>query len=133
MENGKITTYLPYIVGCSKDVVVINGYCSQDNVGSIAYKLLNENQKTITFNIDGEKRVVLKRAKIYQQKSWSSHISNSELKDLFANVNYDMIICHHMDEKNKEKFLNECKEYLRERNKTTKIIATGKGSYEFII
>ena len=133
LENGKITTYLPYIVGCSKDVVVINGYCSQDNVGSIAYKLLNENQKTITFNIDGEKRVVLKRAKIYQQKSWSSHISNSELKDLFANVNYDMIICHHMDEKNKEKFLSECKEYLRERNKTTKIIATGKGSYEFII
>ena len=33
----------------------------------------------------------------------------------------------------KEKFLSECKEYLRERNKTTKIIATGKGSYEFII
>ena len=57
----------------------------------------------------------------------------AELKDLFANVNYDMIICHHMDEKNKEKFLSECKEYLRERNKTTKIIATGKGSYEFII
>ena len=94
---------------------------------------LNENQKTITFNIDGEKRVILKRAKIYQQKSWSSHISNSELKDLFANVNYDMIICHHMDEKNKEKFLSECKEYLRERNKTTKIITTGKGSYEFIL
>ena len=34
---------------------------------------------------------------------------------------------------NVEKFLNECKEYLRERNKTTKIIATGIGSYEFII
>lgn len=133
MENGKIMTYLPYIVGCSKDIVVINGYCSQDNEGSMGYKLLNENQKTITFNMDGEKRTVIKRAKIYQQKSWSSHISNQELKELFVSVNYDKIIVHHCDEDNKEDFINDCKEYMRSKNKTTPIVATSKCAYEFVL
>lgn len=132
MENGRIMTYLPYIVGCSKDVVVINGYCSQDNEGSMGYKLLSD-QKTITFNMDGEKRTVLKKAKVYQQKSWSSHISNQELKELFAKVNYDKIIIHHCDEDNKEKFIEDCKEYMRSKNKTTPIVATGKCAYEFVL
>lgn len=132
MENGKIMTYLPYITGNSKDVIVINGYCSQDNEGSMGNKLLND-QKTITFNMDGEKRTVVKKAKVYQQKSWSSHISNQELKELFASVNYDKIILHHMDENNKEKFINECKEYMRSKNKTTPIVATSKCAWEFVL
>ena len=131
LENGKISLYLPQIVSCSKDVVVINGYCSQSNEGSVAYKLLNTNSKTMTFNIEGEKRTLLKRAKVYQQKSWSSHISNQELKDLFASVNYDKIIIHHLDEENKEAFVAECKEYLLSKNKTTPIVAVGKGAMEF--
>lgn len=133
LEQGKISLYLPYIVGSSKDVVVINGYCSQDNEGSVAYKLLNENQKTITFNMEGEKRTIFKKAKIYQQKSWSSHISNQELKDLFASVNYDKIILHHMNQENKESFINDCKEYLRSKNKTTPIVAVDKYCWEFVL
>ncbi len=133
LENGKITTYLPYIVGCTNDVIVLNGYCSQDNEGSLAYKLLNDNQKTVTFDMDGQKRAVYKKAKIYQQKSWSSHISNQELKDLFASVNYDKIIIHHCDEDNKKEFINSCKEYLRSKNKTTPIVATSKCCFEFVV
>lgn len=133
LENGKISLYLPYIVGSSKDIVLINGYCSQDNEGSVAYKLLDEKQKTITFNMEGEKRTVFKKAKVYQQKSWSSHISYQELKDLFASVNYDKIILHHMDEDNKETFVEDCKEYLRSKNKTTPIVCVSKCCYEFIL
>ena len=47
----------------------------------------NEKQKTITFNMEGEKRTVYKKCKIHQQKSWSSHISNKELKELFYGDN----------------------------------------------
>ena len=133
LENGKIGLYLPQIVGCSKDVIVINGYCSQSNEGSLAYKLLDSKQKTITFNVEGEKRTVLKRAKIYQQKSWSSHITNQELKDLFASVNYDKIIIHHLDEDNKETFVEECKDYILSKNKTTPLVAVGKHAIEFIL
>lgn len=133
LENGKIGLYLPQIVSCSRDVVIINGYCSQSNEGSLAYKLLNNKQKTITFNIEGEKRTLLKRAKIYQQKSWSSHISNQELKDLFASINYDKIIIHHIDEETKDIFINECKEYMLSKNKTTPLIAVGKHAMEFVL
>ena len=133
LENGKIGLYLPQIVSCSRDVVIINGYCSQSNEGSLAYKLLNDKQKTRTFNIEGEKRTLLKRAKIYQQKSWSSHISNQELKDLFASINYDKIIIHHIDEETKDTFVNECKEYMFSKNKTTPLIAVGKHAMEFVL
>ena len=131
LENGKISVYLPYIVGNSKDVIVINGYCSQDCEGSIANKLLNEKQKTITFNMEGEKRTVYKKCKIYQQKSWSSHISNKELKELFASIDCDKILVHHCDEDNKEQFIAECKEFLRSKNKTTPITAVSKCATRF--
>ena len=123
--------YLPYIVGNSKDVIVINGYCSQDCEGSRANKLLNENQKTITFNMEGEKRTVYKKCKIHQQKSWSSHISNKELKELFASIDCDKILIHHCDEENKEQFIAECREYLRSKNKTTPITAVSKCATRF--
>lgn len=132
LENGKINLYLPHILNNSKDIVVVTGYCSQDNEGSMGWKLLND-QKTITFNIDGEKKTILKRATVYQQKSWTSHISNSELKELFASVDCSKIIIHHCNEENKDKFIAECKEYLRSKNKTTRIIATGKGCNQFVL
>ena len=43
------------------------------------------------------------------------------------------MIVHHCDEDNKEKFINDCKEYMRSKNKTTPIVATSKCAYEFIL
>lgn len=129
LENGKICTYLPQILGNRNDIVILTGYCSQNNIGSMGWKLTNSSQKTITFS---DKQTILKRAKVYQQKSWSSHITNAELKELFASLNTDKIIIHHCDEDNKEEFLKDCKEYMRKNNKTTKIVATGKGCNQFV-
>ena len=130
LENGKICFYLPLILGSSKDIIITTGYCSQNNEGSLGWKLITSNQKTITF---ADKQTVLKRAKVYQQKTWSSHITNSELKELFSELSCDKIIVHHMDEENKESFLKECKEYLRSKNKTTPIIATSKCCNQFVL
>ncbi|MEO2601068.1 MBL fold metallo-hydrolase [Clostridium butyricum] len=132
LENGKISIYLPQILGCSKDIIILTGYCSQNNEGSIGWKLVTSTQKTITFNGD-KNQTVLKRAKIYQQKSWSSHITNQELKDLFVSLSCDKIIVHHCDENNKNEFIKDCNEYLRSKNKTTKIIATSKCCNQFVL
>lgn len=130
LENGKVCFYMPLILGSSKGTIIITGYCSQNNEGSVGWKLVNSNQKTITFP---DKQTVLKRAKVYQQKSWSSHITNKELKELFSKINCDKIIVHHCDENNKEEFINDCKNYLMNKNKTTKIVATGKSCYQFVL
>lgn len=130
LENGKICFYLPLILGSSKDIIITTGYCSQNNEGSLGWKLITSDQKTITF---ADKQTVLKRAKVYQQKSWSSHITNSELKELFSELSCDKIIVHHMDEENKNNFISECKEYLRSKNKTTPIVATSKCCNQFVL
>lgn len=132
LENGKVSIYLPQILGCSKDIIILTGYCSQNNEGSMGWKLVTSPQKTITFNGD-KNQTVLKRAKIYQQGSWSSHITNQELKDLFASLSCNKIIIHHCDEENKQSFINDCNEYLRSKNKTTKIIGTSKCCNQFIL
>ena len=36
-----------------------------------------------------------------------------------------------MEESNKEQFVKEVKEYLRNKNKTTQVLAVNKGCYEF--
>ena len=46
---------------------------------------------------------------------------------------YDKIIIHHMDEDNKEVFVEECKDYISSKNKTTPLVAVGKHATEFIL
>lgn len=134
MENGKITSYLPIYVGSSRAVIIITGYCSQDNQGSMGSKILGE-QKTITFNTDSKKdrTTVIKRAEVYQFKTFSSHISHDELLNLFVELNCSKIVIHHCNEENKEDFTKECKKYLRDRNKTTQVTCVSKSTNQFVL
>ena len=126
MENGRITTYLPQFLGCSNDVIISTGYCGGE--GSIGWKILNKNQKTITI----DKHTVLKRADIKQYKSFSSHITHDELLQLWSNIKCDKILVHHSG-KNKGEFISEAKEYLRNKNVTTNIVEVNKGSNQFVL
>lgn len=128
LENGRVMTYLPYILSSSKDLIVLTGYCGQTNEGSMGYKMLNEDIKVI--NID--KQVIQKRCQIKAYNTFTSHISHDELLDLFSQLNVDKIIVHHSG-KCKEEFIEEAKEYLRNKNKTTQIIGTNKGCYQFVL
>ena len=38
-----------------------------------------------------------------------------------------------MDEDNKEVFVEECKDYISSKNKTTPLVAVGKHAMEFIL
>lgn len=126
MENGRITTYLPQFLGCSNDIIISTGFCG--NEGSVGWKILNKDQKTITI----DKHTILKRAEVKQYKSFSSHISHDELLKLWAGVKCDKILVHHSG-KNKSSFVNEAKEYLRDRNITTNIVEVNKGSNQFVL
>lgn len=133
LENGKINVYMPIYVGNSNSIIILTGYCCQNNEGSMAWKLLNDNQKTITFNGNNkeERTTVIKRAKVYEFSSFSGHASYSQLLELYSKLNCPRIVLHHMNEENKDTFVKEVKEYLRNKNKTTQVLAVNKGCYEF--
>ena len=133
LENGKINVYMPMYTSNSNSIIILTGYCCQNNEGSMAWKLLNDNQKTITFNGNNkeERTTVIKRAKVYEFSSFSGHASYSQLLELYSKLNCPRIVLHHMEESNKEQFVKEVKEYLRNKNKTTQVLAVNKGCYEF--
>ena len=135
MEAGKVMNYLPEYLGNSNCVIILTGYCSQNNEGSMGWKILNDEQKTITFNSGNknDRKTVLKRANIYQFKTFSGHASYEQLMNIFGNLKCSKIILHHMEEENKKEFIEDAKEYLLSKNKTTPIVAVGKGCYEFKI
>lgn len=126
LQNGRITTYLPQFLENSKDVIIMTGYCGGE--GSLGYCLLDDTQKTLTI----DKRVILKRCKILSYKSFSSHISHDELLELWSQINCDKILVHHSGD-SKYKMINEAKEYLSRKNKTTKIIPINKGANQFVL
>lgn len=122
---GRITTYLPQFLGCSKDVVIFTGYCGAE--GSIAYKILNEEQKTVSI----DKNVIYKRASIHQLKTFSSHIGYDELLETWAEINCSKIIVHHGD--GREGMIDDAKEHMRSKNKTTPIVNVDRGCNQFIL
>ena len=133
MENGKIECYLRSLVCDSKCDIIVTRYCAKDCEGSMAWKLFNDKQKTITFNGSNkaERITVVKRCGLYNFYGFSGHASYHELLDMFANFNTKKILLHHMENSKKEDFIKDAKEYLRNKNKTTQITAVGKDCYEF--
>lgn len=125
-QAGRIMTYLPQFLSSKNDVIILTGYAGGE--GSIPWKMLNPNQKTVTI----DKQVIGKRAEVKQLKTWSSHIGYYELLDVFKEMKCDRIVVHHSSNE-KEDFCNEAKEYLKSKGITTPIIPTGKGCWQFIL
>lgn len=126
LQNGRITTYLPQFLENSNDLIIMTGYCGSE--GSLGYNLLDETQRTLTM----DKRVIQKKCKIVSYKSFSSHISHDELLELWSQINCDKILVHHSG-KDKYDMINEAKEYLRSKNKTTNIVPVSKCSCQFVL
>lgn len=125
LREGRITTYLPQFLESSDDIIAINGYCGDEN--SRGGQLLNKAVDVIKI----DKRFILKRCEILQYKSFSSHITKSELLELWSKLCCDKIVIHHCDGNNKQGILKEANEYLRSKNKTTKIVTVDKSNYKF--
>lgn len=123
---GRIMTYLPQFLGSKKDVIVLTGYCGSE--GTIGYKLLDENQKTVTV----DKQVIRKNAIVKQLKTWSSHIGYWELLKIFEEMKCNKILVHHSD-CGKEEFCEKAKEYLKSKGITTQVVPVGKHASQFIL
>jgi predicted metal-dependent RNase len=95
----------------------------------MGWKILNPEQKTITI----DKKVISKKATVKQLKTFSSHISHTELLQLFSEMNCDKILIHHCNEKSKYKFCEEVKEYLKSKGKTTPIVGVSKCANQFVL
>ena len=129
MTAGRALTYLPIFLNSSKDCVVSIGYCGEE--GSKGWAIFDSPQKTVTIGSGKEKSVVVKRADRRKFNSFSSHIQRDELFKVWANMNCEQIIVHHSE--CDDTFIEEAKQYLRDRNKTTHIVRTSKGAYRFVI
>ena len=127
LTNGRITTYLQQFLGNAKDVIYITGYCGSE--GSLGYKILNEEQKTITI----DKKVILKRAEVNQLKTFSSHIQYDELIKLYKGLDCQKILIHHSATNEKEEFGNTVREELRKIDKPTKVDIVTENNNQFIL
>jgi Cft2 family RNA processing exonuclease len=125
LKEGRITTYLPQFLESSNDIIAINGYCGDEN--SRGGQLLNKAVDVIKI----DKQFIQKRCQILQYKSFSSHITRQELLELWSKLCCDKIVIHHCDNKNKDCIINDANDYLRSKNKTTKIVTVDKDNYVF--
>ena len=127
LTGGRATIYLPTITECSKDTILLLGYSGgQDSLANVIYRTPIDKPVKM-FN-----RTILRKADMAMMRTWSSHKPYNELMEFFNDIHTSKIIIHHCDEENKQKFCSEANEYLRERNKTTRVIPVTKGSFEFI-
>lgn len=128
LTNGRITSYLPQFIANPKDVIILTGYSGA--VGSLGSDLIDINKPTVKL----DKITIKKQATIKQLRTFSSHISYEELFKLFSQMQCDKILIHHSDKANKQQFVEEAKEYLKSKNKTTPIVAVdGKYASQFIL
>ena len=129
LTAGRSITYLQTMLGNSNDCVVSIGYCGEE--GSKGWQVFDSEQNTVTIGSGKDKKVIFKRAECKKFSSFSSHIQRDELLKIWANMNCEQIIVHHSE--CDEEFIKEAREYLKDRNKTTKITRTGKGCCRFVL
>ena len=129
LTAGRSITYLQTMLGNSNDCVVSIGYCGEE--GSKGWQVFDSEQNTVTIGSGKDKKVIFKRAECKKFSSFSSHIQRDELLNIWANMNCEQIIVHHSE--CDEEFIKEAREYLKDRNKTTKITRTGKGCCRFVL
>jgi metallo-beta-lactamase family protein len=127
MVNGRVQTYLQQFLNSSKDVILVTGFCG--GVGSLGWKIISSDQKTVTIN----KSVVFKRALIKTFRTFSSHIQYEELINLYKNTNCNKILIHHSSEDKKYEFADEVRKELRKIGKTTKVDVVDKNNNQFIL
>ena len=129
LTAGRSITYLQTMLGNSNDCVVSIGYCGEE--GSKGWQVFDSEQNTVTIGSGKDKIVIFKRADCKKFSSFSSHIQRDELFKIWANMNCEQIIVHHSE--CDEEFIKEAREYLKDRNKTTKNTRTGKGCCRFVL
>ena len=125
-SGGRVVNHVKTAVENKNATIVICGY--QGN-GTVGHELQRDDNKTI--KIEGLE--YKKRCKIYQMKTWSSHIMPMENIKYMAQVNTPLIVINHSDEEHKYEFRDIVEEELRKRNNSAKIVCASDDKNIFFI
>lgn len=115
-DNGVNTFLLPEKIRHKNNSIVFVGYCAENTIG---YKILNKEQTTVPYNVDGVKGNVNINANIENLTGMSSHACGYEIIDMLltANVNkLKNILLVHGDEERCELLAKDFKDKFNKVN-----------------
>lgn len=121
MNAGRSVYIASQILPNVKNCIVFCGYAGE---GTLAYKIKNNKQKTIT--IEGKK--VPCRSQVINLLSFSNHMQRKDLLQYYSNGNYDKIAIVHSEFKSKITFCEELQKEINKKNKTNKVICVNKST-----
>ena len=125
-SGGRVVNHVKTTVENKNATIVICGYQGE---GTVGHELQRDDNKTI--KIEGLE--YKKRCKIYQMKTWSSHIMPMENIKYMAQINTPLIVINHSDEEHKYEFRDIVEEELRKRNNSAKIVCASNDRNIFFI
>ena len=127
MEAGHVREWAKHILGNKNACICFVGYGGS---GTLADRI--RNQKSNEINIDGV--TCIRRCKIKEYGTFSSHIQQKEIIDYFKQIAIGhKILIHHGDEQARNELKQVANKELRKIGKTTKIVIVGKGCDTFTI
>ena len=130
LTAGRSVAYLKNFLGSTGDLMCFVGYAGgKDSVGD---RVLNPDVKYIDVDGDKEKRCI-KRCDIVRYKTFSSHIQQDELFNMWKQLRVEKIIIHHASEKAREELRVKGKEELLKVGITTPIVPVSKCAEQFVL
>lgn len=125
IHSGRSVHYVKSILPRANDCIVFCGFCVE---GSIGWKIKNETeQKTIT--IDG--KAYKNKCQVVNLKSFSCHAQYEQLLSYYKNIannGCDIICLVHSNSEGKIRFKKILEDEIRKINRTTRVVATNKGT-----
>lgn len=121
MSAGRSVSWAQKLLGSTKNHFVFCGYSAE---GSLADKIRNSMQKTIT--IDG--KVVPNKAYVTTLNSFSSHIQHNQMLEYYSDIDCNKIAIVHSNFNDKEKFCKELQDEYSKKNKSTKVVCVNGGT-----
>lgn len=121
LQAGRAVYTAGKLLPNSNNCIMFCGYSSEE---SIATKIKNKKQKTIT--IDGKS--IPCRCQSVVLNSFSSHMQREQLLQYYSDGNFDKIAIVHSNFNDKVAFCKELQEWLSKKNKTGKVICVNKST-----
>lgn len=121
LQAGRAVYTAGKLLPNSNNCIMFCGYSSEE---SIATKIKNKKQKTIT--IDGKS--IPCRCQSIVLNSFSSHMQREQLLKYYSDGNFDKIAVVHSNFKDKVGFCKDLQEQISKKNKTGKVICVNKST-----
>lgn len=131
MGKGRVKQHIKSVIENEKAMICVCGYaCENTLVYRIKNPALNNakikdgKQKTRAIKIDGY--YYKNKCKIMELHSFSSHIQKKDMMKYYTEINYEKIALVHGNFKDKCDFAEELKKELKNKNRTSKVVAVNK-------